>query len=179
MTRYQKNGFTLIELLVVVLIIGILSAVALPQYQTAVDKTRFNALLTLARSVKDAEEIHYMANGEYTTRFLDLDIEMPAGGEPGVSDNSRSYENGDVYSLISQGAGTSWAVYARNTKLLSGAGQTLLVFGLDRGGWKGQIACYAYNNDKRAHNLCKSLGGTVLSTACSSNGPCTAYNVLN
>lgn len=68
------KGFTLIELLVVVLIIGILSAVALPQYQVAVAKSRLAALIPLASSIVQAERVYFMANGKYTVDMEDLDI---------------------------------------------------------------------------------------------------------
>ncbi len=73
----SKKGFTLIELLVVVLIIGILSAVALPQYQKAVGRARYTQAQTLLESLYKAEQVYYMANGAYTTHFSDLDIDVP------------------------------------------------------------------------------------------------------
>ena len=73
----NKQAFTLIELLVVVLIIGILAAVALPQYQKAVWKSRFTQAKTLAKSLAQAEEVYYMANGSYTKNFDELSVDIP------------------------------------------------------------------------------------------------------
>ena len=76
-----KQGFTLIELLVVVLIIGILAAVAVPQYQKAVLKSRFATVKEMAQSLANAEEVYYLANGKYTADFEALDIDLPPSEE--------------------------------------------------------------------------------------------------
>ncbi len=61
----MRTGFTLIELLVVVLIIAILAAVALPQYQFAVAKSKIMPYILDMQEIIRAEEIYYLENDEY------------------------------------------------------------------------------------------------------------------
>ncbi len=106
----QKNtrGFTLIELLVVALIIGILAAVALPQYQKAVRKARLTEAITNMNTLAQAVDAYALANPpgqepeEYTSK---LDVTVPdsklwaygAGWEPG---------DGGYYIILAQVKGT-------------------------------------------------------------------------
>ncbi|MGB1305694.1 pilin, partial [Pseudoalteromonas marina] len=56
MTQKQQ-GFTLIELMIVVAIIGILAAIALPQYQTYTKKARFSEVVLAASSAKGLVDV--------------------------------------------------------------------------------------------------------------------------
>ena len=72
--KINNKGFTLIELLVVVLIIGILAAIALPQYRIAVGKAKFSTLKNLTRTVWDSAQRYYLVNNTYPQTTTDLDI---------------------------------------------------------------------------------------------------------
>ncbi len=74
----RKSGFTLIELLVVVLIIGILSSVALPQYTRAVARARTAEALSVIRSISQAAETYVMETGSWPESFDDLSV-TPSG----------------------------------------------------------------------------------------------------
>lgn len=70
----NKKGFTLIELLVVVLIIGILSGIAIPQYFKVVAKTQTSEALVVLKNIVDAERRYFILNDTYTNRLDYLDL---------------------------------------------------------------------------------------------------------
>lgn len=122
----NNQAFTLIELLVVVLIIGILAAVALPQYQIAVAKSRNAELKQLVRTVAQAEEVYFMANGVYADNFNELDIDLPLEA-PGITAGTNlapcsihimgtdSVRNGKDFQLVLNRLNSVPAVLARYT----------------------------------------------------------------
>ena len=70
----SRKGFTLLELLVVVLIIGILVAIALPQYKRVKEKTIMAEGMQLAKQIAEANQRYYLMHGEYAEDINNLDI---------------------------------------------------------------------------------------------------------
>ncbi len=86
---FNKKGFTLIELLVIVLIIGILSSVALPQYTAAVEKARLVEVVSLFKQVAVAQRLYRLSNDTYSRSIEGMDIALPGlGGSNGYGVNN-------------------------------------------------------------------------------------------
>ena len=142
-TLFNGLAFTLIELLVVVLIIGILAAVAVPQYQMAVEKARAAEAFSVLKTLRNAQEVYFLANGQYATDFETLDVSAPTS-------NTFDY-NMDGMSVFAMNKNQPYTISFRF--------QNAQQAGLD------SIVCYATNDAglEKAKKICKHLGADTSS----------------
>ncbi len=162
----NKRGFTLIELLVVVLIIGILSSVALPQYRRSVDKARYAEIHATGRQLARMLEVYFDENGEYPHRWRDLSVEIPNCSEPNTNDADLTC--GRFFcDLGNEEGGLSLNFYCKfGSRANQEPGLPLVRYFYAHTGSAdaGRFTCQAYSagdsteaDKKRAKAVCKSL----------------------
>ncbi len=156
-----RRGFTLIELLVVILIISILAAVALPQYQLTVYKARFATLKKTTHSLAQGEELYYLANGQYSIRPSYLDIDVPP---PTLADY------GNYYTTYTYPWGTCQIIIGPSNSFVSCTLTDVATYHLKlqhSGLYPGSRYCFPASTDTNTigHKLCKSETKHALSPA--------------
>ena len=165
----STQAFTLIELLVVVLIIGILAAVALPQYQKAVEKSRATQAITLLKSVYHAADAYYLANGTWPNRFdeIALDFTLETSGTSTREEYrfNRDWVIGLFNNGLDHGGAGVWATRRQGTY----QGGTFYIW--KEGGYaSGELLCaekYGTNGmstNNKGDYCIKLFKGTLLST---------------
>ena len=111
--KYHCSGFTLIEMLVVVLIIGILAAVALPQYRKSVEKAKVAEALINISAIEGAMQRYILSNGypSAKVKYKDItDIEF-SGGEWEENDYGYKTKEFDYSWLICYSGGCVFEIY--------------------------------------------------------------------
>ena len=155
MKNANKKGFTLIEMLVVVLIIGILAAVALPQYFKAVEKSRATEALSVLGSIAAAEERYRLADSAnaYTTSFQDFDISFTDKDGNDAEDASFETKNFTI------------TLGATSVSAQRGGGSSDYTYTLTRNYRDGRVTC----DPGTVPGICRSIGITE-ETGTSSGG---------
>ena len=133
----KHAGFTLVEILVVVLIVGILAAVAVPQYQKAVLKSKFSSLLPTTKAVRDGNEAYYLTHSGYARAVNQLDI--------------TTTNNEDMTLELSNDPEYSYVLATRPS-----LNNNLIMYQKHSAQFPGEIHCEALEDDERANWLCET-----------------------
>lgn len=185
-TEMHTKGFTLVEMVIVVVIIGIISAIAWPQYKVAVLRARMVELQILTEQLNDAVKMYFNEHGKWADlTFDDLkDFNLPGWTIKNETDRKEIQKkdpNGNILAILSLwslGGGSGQAVWGKLCEGKSKTGckgiNTYLVY--TRYWMRGARECRAHVKEREKfdrwnvkNRVCDGMGGYYCGYS-SSNG---------
>ena len=155
----NKKGFTLIELLVVVLIIGILAAMAMPQYFKAVERSRMTEADQLLSSIAQAQQRKYLQINKYTQDYGTLDV-APKGASGATFYTKGSTGNGFAVTM----SGTTYSAGKATATRQTGGGNLQYKYTLSRYYASDKTTCDG-TGDANGSSLCADFCGIDTASA--------------
>ena len=118
----KQQGFTLIELMIVVAVIGVLAAIAIPQYQKYVAKSEVASALATLTGVKTNVEAYAVENGAFpdgsTANQTEADLGVPSTIPSGVIAFSTTSSAGGTIKFTFNASGVSNLITSKNFELV-------------------------------------------------------------
>ena len=153
----NNKAFTLMELTAVVLILGILAAIGLPQYERAMEKSRAAEAFTMLGNIVTAEEMYVLQTGEFTDDFSNLMLQMPL--QPKNKDASGSYSSGTGKAFDYDLSDCQYNTCTISAHRLQGANYAyeIRLSDMDMTGNKGVRTCHS--SDEKGIQICLLLCG--------------------
>jgi type IV pilus assembly protein PilE len=171
-----NKAFTLIELLVVVVIIGILAAIALPQYRKTISKSRMSEAFTNVSTILESLDMRYLMTSSYSDDLADLDITMPNMTSVTVPESTaKYYKVGNyLYALTNYGSA-----------VISYPSQGPIQFSIEKisakstNDYRNRVICAAFGTESVYDDLCKNnFGGKYIGAGTAANGVSKRWYVI-
>ena len=156
----HKKGFTLMEMLAAILIIGILAAIAIPEYKTAVANSRLSTVMANVKTIAESLELYHLSMGSYPNNGLsNLDVGI---GGCNVVDEVYSCGNGTVYAFgisdtdqpvggfLGNKQGLAYIQYLKEEPTITK---------------RNQRECWADSSNELANRVCLNLEGVQQGTS--------------
>jgi len=104
--NYNQDGFSLMELTVVVIVVGILASLAIPRYNTVIERTRSAEGVELLNTLKNLQWVYYYENNSTFAEVLaDLDATFPTPSNFDALDNDSIDSGAGEIAIVERSTG--------------------------------------------------------------------------